>query len=101
MCVFQFTQLMSVQSSMITLRASTLAVCTLLLSLPLMISAEDTVDKIHIDAATKLYTSTVDGRVHVFHGLAIEDSSPPWTLAKYNADQIILMKSVSDVHLSE
>lgn len=52
-------------------------------------------DKIQIDPRTRLYVSTTDGRIHMFHGLAIEDSSPPWTLATYTDEQIELMKSVS------
>ena len=58
------------------------------------------VDKLHIDPSTKQYVSATDGRVHMLHGLAIEDSSPPWELATYTDEQIELMKSVSTVQTS-
>jgi len=32
--------------------------------------------------------------VYLFHGLATEDSSPPWTLSAYSDEQIELMKAV-------
>ena len=53
------------------------------------------VDKIYINPKTRLYTGRGDGRVHIFHGLAIEDSSFPWTLAQYSEDQIETMKEVN------
>ena len=53
------------------------------------------VEKVRINPATRLYEGREDGRVRVFHGLASEDSSPPWTLNTYNDEQIELMKSVS------
>ena len=52
------------------------------------------VDKIFINTATQLYTGSTDGRVYLFHGLATEDSSPPWTLSAYSDEQIELMKAV-------
>ena len=52
------------------------------------------VDKIFINTTTQLYTGSTDGRVYLFHGLATEDSSPPWTLSAYNDEQIELMKAV-------
>jgi len=52
------------------------------------------VDKIFINTTTQLYTGSTDGRVYLFHGLATEDSSSPWTLSAYNDEQIELMKAV-------
>jgi hypothetical protein len=53
------------------------------------------VEKIRIDPETRLYTGRGDGRVHVFHGLAAEDSSFPWTLeGLYSEEQIETMKEV-------
>ena len=54
------------------------------------------VEKIYVDRQTRLYAGKGDGRVHVFHGLAAEDSGYPWTLAMYSDEQIELMKSVSE-----
>lgn len=81
-------------NSFVTVLSKALALCLLLMIFP-PASSQDGVDKIHIDTATRLYTSVADGRVHVFHGLAIEDSSPPWGLATYTSEQIELMKTVS------
>lgn len=54
------------------------------------------VEKIYINPETRLYTGRGDGRVHVFHGLAAEDSSAPWTLdSLYSEEQIETMKEVS------
>ena len=53
------------------------------------------VEKIQINPDTRLYTGRGDGRVHVFHGLAAEDSSFPWTLESlYSEEQIETMKEV-------
>ena len=52
------------------------------------------VEKIKIDAATRLYRGASDGRVYMFHGLDTEDSSRPWYLRTLNQAQIDLMKSV-------
>ena len=52
-------------------------------------------EKIQINPDTRLYTGRGDGRVHVFHGLAAEDSSFPWTLESlYSEEQIETMKEV-------
>ena len=51
-------------------------------------------DKLRIDPTNRLYVSSVDGSVAFLHGLALEDSSPPWTLATYSDKQIELMKGV-------
>ena len=52
--------------------------------------------KIYVDPLTRLSTGRGDGRVHVFHGLAAENSAPPWTLDVYSDEQIEAMKSVND-----
>ena len=53
------------------------------------------VEKIQINPDTRLYIGRGDGRVHVFHGLAAEDSSFPWTLESlYSEEQIETMKEV-------
>ena len=66
------------------------------LSLLLQVSKLDcAVEKIRINPATRLYEGREDGRVRVFHGLASENSSPPWTLNTYTDEQIELTKTVS------
>ena len=53
------------------------------------------VEKVYINPETRLYTGRSDGRVHIFHGLAAEDSSKPWTLESlYSEEQIETMKEV-------
>ena len=51
-------------------------------------------EKVQIDPATQLYIGKDDGRVRMLHGLALEDSSPPWGLAVYSDSQIQLMQKV-------
>lgn len=51
-------------------------------------------EKIQIDPETQLYIGKDDGRVRMLHGLALEDSSPPWGLAVYSNIQIELMRQV-------
>lgn len=52
-------------------------------------------DKIKIDPKTRLYVSRDDGRVRVFHGLALENNAYPNALATYTDAQIELLKTVS------
>ena len=52
-----------------------------------------------MDPKSHQYISQIDGRFKLFHGLALEDSSPPWNLATYTPDQIQLLKSVSDLYI--
>ena len=56
----------------------------------------DSVQKIYMDPLTRLSTGRGDGRVHVFHGVAAENSAPPWTLDVYSDEQIEAMKSVNN-----
>ena len=53
-----------------------------------------TPEKIQIDPISQLYIGKDDGRVRMLHGLALEDSSPPWSLAIYSESQIELMQKV-------
>ena len=57
-------------------------------------SVHAAVDKIRINTTTQLYTGSTDGRVYLFHGLAIESSTPPWDIYNYSDEQIELMKTV-------
>lgn len=64
-----------------------------------LLSKGTALDKLRIDPANRLYVSSVDARVSFLHGLALEDSSPPWTLATYSDKQIQLMKAVRPIKL--
>lgn len=75
--------------------ASRLVVVAVSLLLQLNSRTSSAVEKIQINPETRLYTGRGDGRVHVFHGLAAEDSSFPWTLESlYSEEQIETMKDV-------
>ena len=52
-------------------------------------------DKIKIDPKTRLYVSREDGRVRVFHGLALENNNAPNVLANYTDEQMAMLKLVS------
>ncbi len=70
-----------------------LLLCALLCALSVEKSLSDS-DKIKIDPQTRLYVSSEDGRVRVFHGLALENNGFPSTLAHYSDQQIALLKMV-------
>ncbi len=59
-----------------------------------VLSVELVSDKIKIDPTTRLYVSREDGRVRVFHGLALENNGYPNTLAYYSDKQMALLKMV-------
>ena len=67
----------------------------MVVALFLLLQLSSAVEKIYINPETRLYTGRGDGRVHIFHGLAAEDASFPWTLENlYSDDQIETMKEV-------